>query len=190
MRDGILKVIDMEMTGEQLSMAIQALDELDMLKVTDFNGGRGIGTCSFMTDFVDIERDDRGNFMQMIVSKVSQIPGRGIEDETFLDYPEELKIIPDFDYEKFCFHLFEDDDQWHFDVEVDYRLTEALYEFNEVSGPYFENSVPENITVTKVVLKTGEDDFDVTDFIDEETKKLLLDYCRDYMEENAEFIKD
>ena len=190
MEDGTLRIDDMEMTGEQLSMALIALDEFDLLKINDFNGRNGYGTCSMVTEFVDIERDEDSEFMQMTISRVSGIPHRGIEEEMLLDYPGELKDIPGFDYEKFCRHMFEDSDPWHFSIDIDYRLTEALYEFSEISGPYKEDSVPENVNVRKVVLETADDNYDVTGMLNEDATNMLFEMCRDYMESNSEFIND
>ena len=185
-----IKIEDMSFTSEQLSGALMALDELDVLLVNDFNStGAGRGICSFNTPFIDIERDDDGNFKSMKISTVNYIK-RSVEETVLLEYPEELRMIPGLDYRKFCYHMFESDEPWHLDVELDYRLTEGFMYEDAISGPYGEDPTPEDIKVLDIVLKTVNDDFNITDILDDDAKHMLFEYCKDYLEEHSEFLND
>lgn len=185
-----IKIEDMTLTGEQLSMLITALDDMNILKVVDYdNSGSGYGTCIFGMDDVFIERDDNDQFVQMTISRVNVSAQRLIDDEILLEYPEELSSIPDIDTDRLCWHLFESDEPWRLNVECTYSLTEALYEYSEISGPYYEPTHPEKLTVTKVILRCEHDDHDITKLLDADTMKMLTSYCDDYIEEHTEDLK-
>ena len=185
-----IKIEDMSFTSEQLSGALIALDELDILLVNDFNStGVGRGICSFDTVFVNIERDDDGEFKSMKISTVNYIK-RSVEETILLEYPEEFRMIPGLDYKKFCFHMFESDDPMHLDVELDYRLTEGFMFEDAISGPYGEDPAPEDIKVLDIVLKTENDNFNITDILDDDAKHMLFEYCKDYLEEHSEDLND
>lgn len=186
-----IKIEDMTLTDDQLSMIIQALDDMDVLTITDYDhSGSGYGTCMFSTDIVDIERDDDEQFVQMTITRVNHTGNRTIDDEILLEYPEELSSIPGIDVAKLCWHLFESDDPWRLNVECAYSLTEALYEFSEISGPYYESARVEELIIKKVILRCEHDDYDVTEMLDEETMRMLSRYCDDYIEEHTEDLKD
>ena len=99
-------------------------------------------------------------------------------------------MIPGVDSDRLVWHFFESDDPWLLKVWVSYSVTEALYEYSEITGPYYEAAQPEHMRITQVMLNAEHDDYDITEMLNDEVREMLLEKCRDYIEDNFDSISE
>lgn len=183
-----IKIEDLVFDKEQLSCVINALDDMELLRVEDVSHeSAGRISCLIVpaAHLVNVERDDDDEITKIEITRPG-IGHRESEVETLLDIPDELSSIPGVDSERLVWHFFESDDLWNLNVTVSYSVKEALYEYSEISGPYYESASAEDLKIEKIMLIAEHDDYDITEFVDDDVKRILRGYCDDYIAENVD----